>query len=225
MVQRRAVPLLCHLQEVLRAPQAVLQLRAPPRLHHQSPLHCRVVRSWLLIAVLAADVRVLKGAVRLHGWRDFALQHINLDRAHFRRRGREGSGEAGVSRHLSPQAIRRLPGLPPELQIRMGLCSKIFFYKDSELKRGDFIHIQGRDVKRLTAGCSSWAEGHWPPRTLDGRPPGADGWRSLSCCFCGSSSPPGRTSRTCDHCSASLYHTRTFGSAFELYTNILIFTT
>ncbi len=70
----------------------------------------------------------------------------------------------------------------------------------------------------LTVRCSSSAEGHSGPQTHGGRPPGADGRLPLSYCSGGSSSPPGKTSHTCDRCLASLYHTSTFDSASGLHT-------
>ena len=132
-VQEPPVALL-PLQQVLGAPQAVLQLRAPAGLHHQPLLHSRVVSPRLLVAVLAADVRVLEGLVgRGAGGRggggsaellQSGRQHLTVGPILLRRHGRWHRVCPRIRVSPLPGPLCELPGLAPETQVWVGLAPK-----------------------------------------------------------------------------------------------------
>lgn len=74
---------------------------------------------WLLVAVLAADVRRLEGAGGRHGL--FGIDLLAIGGVRCARGGGRGRGHAGMPRPLPEYAAGRLPGLPPQFQVWVSL--------------------------------------------------------------------------------------------------------
>lgn len=135
--QQASVALL-PLQQLLSASHTVLQLRALPGLHHQPLLHCWVIGPRFLVAMFTSDVRVLEGwegrggaGRRRGGGGGCAAQllqgvgHEDLTPAHVLvRGGRRRSRVTAIIRvKARPRPLQMLPGLLPQLQIRVSVAS------------------------------------------------------------------------------------------------------
>lgn len=175
-LQQASVALL-PLQQFLRASHTVLQLWALSGLHHQPLLHRWIISSWFLVAMFAGNVWVLEGWERgggagrrgggSGGCSAQLLQgvgHKDLTPAHVLIRcGWRWSRIAAVVRvKVSPHPLQMLPGLLPQLQIRVSVAPG---HKETSNKMPFFTFHFTLDSSEqkpsseilLTAGRSSWA--------------------------------------------------------------------
>lgn len=136
-LQQASVALL-PLQQLLCASHTVLQLGALPGLHHQPLLHRWVICPRFLVAMFTGNVRVLEGwegrggaGRRRGGGGGCTAQflqgvgHEDLTPAHVLvRGGRRRRRIAAIVRvKASPWPLQMLPGLLPQLQIRVSVAS------------------------------------------------------------------------------------------------------